>query len=62
MIPRCFFLFHKFSNNNCFKDHKANEFYYFADAISRATCTPLADAWESEWVMPLPSPMIYRPG
>ena len=33
---------------------------YFA--ISRATWTPLAEAWDREWVMPLPSPMIYRPG
>ena len=31
-------------------------------AMERATCTPLAEAWDSEWVMPLPSPMIYRPG
>ena len=28
----------------------------------RATYTPLADAWDREWVMPLPSPMMYRPG
>ena len=34
----------------------------YSPAICRATCTPLAEAWESEWVMPLPSPMIYRPG
>ena len=27
-------------------------------AMSRATCTPLADAWEREWVTPLPSPII----
>ena len=30
-------------------------------AIARATCTPLADAWDRECVMPLPSPMMYRP-
>ena len=35
-------------------------FNYFV--MSLATCTPLADAWDREWVMPLPSPMIYRPG
>ena len=29
---------------------------------ARATYTPLADAWESEWVTPLPSPIINRPG
>ena len=33
---------------------------YFA--MSRATWTPLAEAWDREWVIPLPSPMIYRPG
>ena len=27
-----------------------------------ATWTPLAEAWDREWVIPLPSPMIYRPG
>ena len=26
--------------------------------IRRATWTPLAEAWEREWVMPLPSPMM----
>ncbi len=30
--------------------------------ISRATMTPLAEAWDKEWVMPLPSPITYRPG
>jgi len=27
-------------------------------AMFRATWTPLAEAWEREWVIPLPSPMI----
>jgi hypothetical protein len=27
-------------------------------AISLATWTPLAEAWDREWVMPLPSPMM----
>lgn len=26
--------------------------------IRRATWTPLAEAWDREWVMPLPSPMM----
>ena len=26
--------------------------------ISLATYTPLAEAWERDWVMPLPSPMM----
>ena len=30
--------------------------------IFLATWTPLADAWDREWVIPLPSPMMYRPG
>ena len=34
--------------------------YY--SAILRATATPLAEAWDREWVMPLPSPMTYSPG
>ena len=34
---------------------------YLRARISRATNTPLADAWESECVMPLPSPMTYSP-
>ena len=34
--------------------------YIFA-AICLATYTPLAEAWDSECVMPLPSPIIYRP-
>ena len=33
--------------------------YWFA--ISLATWMPLAEAWDKEWVMPLPSPMTYRP-
>ena len=46
------------------KKERALVFLYWQDhcpAISRATSTPLAEAWLSEWVMPLPSPMIYRP-
>ena len=31
---------------------------YSSFKISRATKTPLAEAWDSECVMPLPSPMI----
>ena len=34
---------------------------YLRARISRATNTPLADAWDSECVMPLPSPMTYSP-
>ena len=33
-------------------------YVYFPSAICLATYTPLADACEREWVMPLPSPMI----
>ena len=33
-------------------------FYLEAFAICRATYTPLADACEREWVIPLPSPMM----
>ena len=33
-------------------------YIYFPSAICLATYTPLADACEREWVMPLPSPMI----
>ena len=32
--------------------------YALFAAMSRATYTPLAEAWDSEWVTPLPSPMI----
>ena len=32
--------------------------YYSSSVIVRATWTPLADAWDREWVMPLPSPMM----
>ena len=35
---------------------------YTYSVIFLATCTPLAEAWEREWVIPLPSPMMYRPG
>ncbi len=35
--------------------------YYIFSIISLATCTPLAEAWDRECVMPLPSPMIYSP-
>ena len=31
---------------------------YKVSAILLATYTPLADAWDREWVTPLPSPMI----
>ena len=31
-------------------------------AMFLATKTPLAEAWDKEWVMPLPSPMMYWPG
>lgn len=30
---------------------------YICSAILRATNTPLADAWDREWVTPLQSPM-----
>ena len=30
-------------------------------SICRATNTPLAEAWDSEWVTPLPSPIMYSP-
>ena len=43
------------------KRERALVFLYWQDhcpAISRATSTPLAEAWLSEWVMPLPSPMM----
>ena len=36
--------------------------YNICSAILRATATPLAEAWDREWVMPLPSPMTYSPG
>ena len=46
--------------------HKNLGFYgdiaiFYSPAMQRATCTPLADACESECVIPLPSPIIYRP-
>ena len=41
---------------------KAVLLFYQLGTMFRATWTPLAEAWEREWVMPLPSPMIYRPG
>ena len=34
----------------------------YSSAISRATKTPLAEAWDREWVTPLPSPITYSPG
>ena len=34
----------------------------YSAAMERATWTPLALAWDREWVMPEPSPMMYRPG
>ena len=34
---------------------------YIFVAICLATYTPLAEAWDNECVMPLPSPIIYRP-
>ena len=34
----------------------------YSPAMFLATWTPLAEAWDREWVMPLPSPMMYRPG
>ena len=41
-------------------------FFFFADLYRfsvrwRATYTPLAEAWDREWVMPLPSPITYSP-
>ena len=38
--------------------------WYFGHLLTMflATWTPLAEAWEREWVMPEPSPMMYRPG
>ena len=36
--------------------------YSSQPAMRRATWTPLAEAWDREWVMPLPSPMMYSPG
>jgi len=38
-----------------------NFFYFCMERICLATCTPLADACESECVTPLPSPMTYSP-
>lgn len=35
--------------------------YFCMERICLATCTPLADACESECVTPLPSPMTYSP-
>ena len=35
------------------------QYQRFAE-ITLATCTPLADAWEREWVMPEQSPMTNR--
>ena len=32
--------------------------YAHSFAIFLATCTPLAEAWDREWVMPLPSPIM----
>ena len=31
---------------------------HHAPAMLRATWTPLAEAWDREWVMPEPSPMM----
>ena len=42
------------------RDWKQKMCPYFV--ISLATWTPLAEAWDREWVMPLPSPMMYKPG
>lgn len=37
------------------------DFYSMPSIMRLATNTPLADAWDSECVTPLPSPMIYNP-
>lgn len=37
------------------------DFYSMPSIMHLATNTPLADAWDSECVTPLPSPMIYSP-
>ena len=37
------------------------DFYSMPSIMRLATNTPLADAWDSECVTPLPSPMIYSP-
>ena len=40
------------------KEKGAKNKAYSPSAIFRATNTPEAEAWEREWVMPLPSPMM----
>ena len=37
------------------------DFYSMPSIMRLATNTPLVDAWDSECVTPLPSPMIYSP-
>lgn len=39
-------------------DFSHSLFTYILAAICRATYTPLAEAWEREWVTPLPSPIM----
>ncbi len=51
------------ANSNLKKETRSEErvlFFYINIylAISLATRTPLAEAWEREWVIPLPSPMM----
>lgn len=51
----------RYSVLNDFLLYKYIYSFYSPCAIFLATYTPLADAWDSEWVIPLPSPMIYSP-
>lgn len=36
---------------------KLSRYFSISPAISLATNTPLAEAWDREWVTPLPSPI-----
>ena len=51
----------RYSVLNDFLLYKYIYSFYSPCAIFLATYTPLAEAWDREWVTPLPSPMIYRP-
>ena len=44
------------TNRGALFDWHDGEFY--CSRMQRATWTPLAEAWDREWVMPLPSPMM----
>ena len=41
---------------------RSGQFFPIRSRILRPTKTPLAEAWESEWVTPEPSPMTKSPG